>query len=1013
MLCSYCGATSSPALDRCIVCQTPFPVSNTDQTRLSGLSDGGPDATRLSSAAPPAATPPISPNAVSATGVPLLQSGQTFASRYTIIRLLGAGGMAAVYQAWDETLATAVALKLIRADPTMDRADLRQLEERFKRELKLARQVTHPNVVRIHDLGEVGGTLYLTMAYVQGSDLAAVLQREGRLPVPRVLSLARQVAGGLAAAHRAGVVHRDLKPANIMVDADGQALLTDFGIARSKTGEQTLLTEAGGLRTMTGSSLHTMPGAIMGTLEYMAPEQVRGEAADERTDVYAIGLILYELLSGRRPYGKPSADLTEFVARIQQGPPPLETAAPDLPPDVYRIVSKCLAPDPAGRYPSADDLLADLDSLDAEGKPLPVARRIPRWKLAGMAAGLGAVLVTATWWAASQMAPRVPPQQRPAVPILIVDFENRANDRAFDGVLEQALSIGMEGAPFITSYPRADATRLVQQLGLGTGLDVSAGRLIANREGIPVILAGSIDADRSGYRIAVRAVQTDKPEQPLASADVRARDKAAVLGAVGELAVRMREALGDTPPTAQQQQEETFTAASLDAVREYTVAQDLSANQRDTEAVERYRAALQHDPGFGRAYAGLAMSLHYLGQREEAAQLWDKALGLVDRMTPRERWRTAGLYYAGPARNYRLAVDEYKKLVTDYPADSAGHNNLAVAYFNMLDFAMAQRHGKTAIDIYPRSFKYRANYSLYAMYAGDFVTAAKTAQQLIEEDPAFDTAYLPLAMEALASGDTARARSVYDRAAKAGGAGASLAAIGVADLALYQGRAADAIAALQPGIELDLQAKNSFGAVAKLVALSEAQAAAARSGASQAALKQASTLAQDDNVLVTAARLAITGGRLEEARAIARELAAQLPPRSRAYGKVIEAELLMAGKQLPLAIDALNRAKELANLWLVHYTLGHAYFQLGDYQAAISEFEECVRRRGEATSLFLDDLPTFRYYAPVPYWLGRAREMRKLDPRTQYQEYVAIRGEADGDELVADARRRLAALKRP
>jgi serine/threonine-protein kinase len=132
--------------------------------------------------------------------------------------------MAAVYQAWDETLGTAVALKLIRVDAGTQQAELRQLEDRFKRELKLARQVTHPNVVRIHDLGEVDSTLYLTMEYVQGADLATLLQREPKLPLPRVLALARQIASGLAAAHRAGIVHRDLKPANVMVDAQDHAL---------------------------------------------------------------------------------------------------------------------------------------------------------------------------------------------------------------------------------------------------------------------------------------------------------------------------------------------------------------------------------------------------------------------------------------------------------------------------------------------------------------------------------------------------------------------------------------------------------------------------------------------------------------------------------------------------------------------------------------------------------------------------------------------------------------------
>jgi len=168
---------------------------------------------------------------------------------------------------------------------------------------------------------------------------------------------------------------------------------------------------------------------------------------------------------------------------------------------------------------------------------------------------------------------------------------------------------------------------------------------------------------------------------------------------------------------------------------------------------------------------------------------------------------------------------------------------------------------------------------------------------------------------------------------------------------------------------------------------------------------------QDDRVMVTAGRFAVAIGRVEEARAIATGLANRRPNQSRAYGKLIEADIEMAAKRYPAAIDDLNEAKKMMNLWLVRYALGHAYFQQGDYQAALSEFEECQRRRGEATALFLDDLPIFRYYATVPYWLGRTRELRSMDARTQYQEFLAIRGGAADDPLVIDARRRLAAAR--
>jgi serine/threonine protein kinase/tetratricopeptide (TPR) repeat protein len=1004
MLCTYCGATTSPTLDRCVVCHTPYPPGFVD-SEATGITNPDDDQTRLSSPGQDRRVDTPLPGIGNLTGVPRLEPGQTFANRYTIIRLLGAGGMAAVYQAWDETLATAVALKLIRVDPSMLPDDIRQLEERFKRELKLARQVTHPNVIRIHDLGEVGRTMYITMAYVQGSDLATVLHKERRLQVPRALTLARQIVSGLAAAHRAGVVHRDLKPANILVDASDQALLTDFGIARSKTGEQTMLTE-GGIARLPTSTLQTMPGAIMGTLEYMAPEQVHGEPADERTDIYAFGLILYELIGGprQRPAGE---SLQDIVARIETGPPPVETLVPDVPADVARIVGKCLNRDPAERYATADDLLTDLERLDAEGYPLPVPKRIARWKILTAAATLASVLVGGTWWAASKRVPPIDPTKRDPVPILIADFENRAQDPVFNGALEQALNVAMEGAPFITAYPRKDAAAQVKSLNLGPSLNESSARLLATREGIRVILAGSIERSGSGYRLNVRAIDPEKPE-PIATADERASTKSEVLAAVGRLAEPLRKALGDTTPS-EQQEGETFTAASLEAVRAYTEAQDLAANQKDVEAIAKFDEALKYDPEFARAYVGKANSLHYLGQIKERDEAWQEGLKRIDRMTEREKLRTNGIYLVGVKRDYQTGIDIYNQLLDKYPSDSAGYNNLAVVHFNTLNFQDALRVGKRAIDIYPKSFKYRANYALYAMYASDFKTASSTAQELIKENPNFETAYLVLAIDAVANGDVGKARALYEQAAKTGEAGASLATIGLADLDMYQGLYSQAINRLPEAAQRDRGQGNDFGAVAKFIALGEARAAVGQSVQAQTAFNEARALSAEDNVLVPIARLGIATGRTEQATDVASDLEDNLPRPSRAYAKLIEGEIALQKKQYVQAIDALNAARKLADLWLVRYLLGLTYFQRGDYVAATQEFETCQQRRGEAMALFLDDLPTARYYATLPYWLGRAREARKLDPRTQYQEFLAIRGGAKKDPLVIDAQRRLGA----
>jgi serine/threonine protein kinase len=228
----------------------------------------------------------------SATGP--LRVGQAFGPRYHIIRVLGVGGMGAVYHAWDAELGMAVALKVIRPETSTDPATAQEMERRFKQELVLARQVTHKNVVRIHDLGEISGIKYITMPYLDGSDLATKLKERTKLPVSEALSIARDVAAGLAAAHEAGIVHRDLKPANIMILTD-RAVIMDFGIARSAenvvaaTAPSSLpLTGTPGWQTLGGVTTATVAGAVLGTVHYMAPEQARGEVVDQRADVYAL-----------------------------------------------------------------------------------------------------------------------------------------------------------------------------------------------------------------------------------------------------------------------------------------------------------------------------------------------------------------------------------------------------------------------------------------------------------------------------------------------------------------------------------------------------------------------------------------------------------------------------------------------------------------------------------------------------------------------------------------------------
>jgi serine/threonine protein kinase len=291
--------------------------------------------------------------------------------------MLGVGGMGAVYQAWDAELGVAVAIKVIRPEVMEDPVMAEEVSRRFKRELLLARQVTHKNVVRIHDLGDIDGIKYITMSYVEGTELSTILKRDGKQPIPNVLRIARSVISGLVAAHTAGVVHRDLKPANIMIGADGEALIMDFGIAHS-TGD-TAAPAAGvglvpeNLRRAASHNAATTLGSIVGTVEYMAPEQARGQPIDQRADVYAFGLILYDILLGRRRASSGQSAVEELQRRMTSPPPPLQALDKEIPGPLAALVGRCVEPDAEKRFQTSADVAAELDRLDENGELIPIS----------------------------------------------------------------------------------------------------------------------------------------------------------------------------------------------------------------------------------------------------------------------------------------------------------------------------------------------------------------------------------------------------------------------------------------------------------------------------------------------------------------------------------------------------------------------------------------------------------------------------------------------------------------
>jgi tetratricopeptide (TPR) repeat protein len=923
-----------------------------------------------------------------------LQPGTVLAERYQIVKLLGEGGMGAVYRAHDQELDRVVALKVIRPDLARNA----QVLQRFKQELILARQITHRNIIRIFDLGQAEGTRFITMEFIEGEDLSGILAHRGKLPAPEAAGIIAQVARGLEAAHSEGVVHRDLKPQNIMMDAQGKASVMDFGIARS----------------MDASNM-TRTGALMGTPTYMSPEQAQGQKVDARSDIYALGIIFYELLTGKPPF-EADNPMATLVRRLHEKPKPPTDVEPAIPKVLNDLVLKMLGTKPEERYQSAQELLADLDGYEARRTGRTVAVRAPGARandgvpLKYVAAGLAVMLALAGWSFFHRGAGPATPASAKPLRLLVADFQNATKDSVFDGTLEPTFALALGDAAFINSYSRGDARTVAKQLQPGaTQLDEKLARLVAAREGIDVVVSGDIAVSGSGYLIRARAVDT-ATGKTLLEKSAKASGKQDVLAVAGKLAVPIRKALGDTTPeSVQLRAAETYSSSSLEAAQAYAKGQELQWDGRLAEAIKPFEQAIRFDPEMGRAYAGLAVMHNNLGNHDEAEKYFKLALARTARMTEREQYRTRGAYYLS-VRNDQKALDEFSTLIKQFPSDDAGPNNLALSLFYTRNFARAIEEGQHAVKIDPKKFLYRSNVALYEMYSGRFDDAIRDAAEASKLNQTHAKPHLATALSQLAEGKTAEAEATYQKMLGLSPRGASLGSIGLADMALYEGRNADAIAILEKGIAADLaQSKQSSAAAIKLAVLAAAQR---DKGQAAATANRSLATSRNESSAFPAARALLLAGQEAKALEIAKELGKRLEPEPRSYAKLLEGEAQLVKGKTQAAIDLFQEARSLSDTWIGRLDLGRAYLEAGAFTEASSEFDACEKRKGEATSVFLDDVPSFRYFPQVYYYRGRVQEgMKSAAAGESYKAFLAIKAKADpSDALVADARRRAKAL---
>jgi len=890
---------------------------------------------------------------------------------YEILEQIGKGGMGEVYLAQDTVLDRKVAIKFLPEEMQIDA----KARVRLVREAKAAASLDHPFICKIYETGEFEGKAFIVMEYIEGKDLRGKLD-EGVLPLRDSLEMVLEIAEALEEAHEKGIVHRDLKPSNVMITPRGHVKVMDFGLAKH------FLTEGEGdiTQTLTQDSI-TGQGAIVGTLAYMSPEQARGEKVDARSDIFSLGILIYEMTTGRHPFSRANP-LETLTSILRDATPAVNITPKMMNPILTPILRKALAKEPESRYQNTKDLIDDIKKLlrEATGGARFIFRPV-----------------------------RLPAYSPVKVTVLLADIENKTGDPVFDGVLEKLLGISLDGSYSISVYDSDQASQHALHIKPASEgrLDIELAQLISRREGINAVVSASIESIKRGYLIKAWALDPISSEK-LTEVEQSIEEKADVLKVADYISAKLEAGLGVIPPDSKEALiRETFTTTSLEAMKAFSNAQELDAQGKQEEAMEEYLRALDNDPNFGRAYIGLANIYYNRGQPQEAEHYYQESLKRIDQMNEREKLRTRGAYYLFKL-NSKGAIEEYSTLVEKYPGDAVGHSMLAFAYFLDHNMKRAYEEGSHALELSQYHIVTRYNLSWFALAAGELERARQEAHTLVQQNPSFEEAYVVRALSELAQGQSVQAAETYRQLESISPLGASLTSTGLADLAFYEGRLVDAIDILKKGIAFDIEKNFSSSAAYKYNMLAHVYILQDRKDLALNAAENAVSLSKWGEVLFEAAQVYLSIGQDDKARSLAGELSKKIEPKNQAYAKLIGGEMSMARGNTAGAISLFREAQDIVDTWLGHFALGRAYLEAEAYTEAYSEFEKCLQRSGETTSIFLNDLPSYHYLPQIYYYIGRAQEGLGSDAAADsYNTFLKIKEKADDEPFVEDARRRL------
>jgi tetratricopeptide (TPR) repeat protein len=878
-----------------------------------------------------------------------------------MVTRLGHGGMGDVWRADDLILQTPVALKLIRSASPESR-------ELILNEVRLARQITHPAVCRVFDVGEVEGGIFFSMELVEGEDLAALIRRVGRLASEKVADIGRQLCSGLRAAHAHGVLHRDLKPANVLIDNDGLVRITDFGIA-----------VAAGDRA--GHVLAGTPG-------YMAPEQLAGAELTERTDLYALGLLLYELLVGRDVYS---------LSNGTQVPPKPGTLVQNVNSQLERAIMQALAPNPSDRPATASDMGARLPAAHTErGWNLSTAWLGRRWVVAtaGLVA-LIAVLVLATSFFVAPGARTLTAQDT----IVLADFENATAEPVFDGTLKVALAVALEQSPFLKVFPddRARETLRLMQRSADERITRTIAREIARRERLKALIAGSIASLGSNYVLALEAINAETGDV-MAREQMEAASKEQVLTSLGAATSRLREKLGESLASI-----EKFdvplpraTTASLDALHAYSLALYEGREVPRLEAIPHLKRAIEIDPDFAMAQALMSEVYANTGQSSLAPAYARRAFELKDRVSDRERFFISWRYYRDAAQAWDKALDLARSWTATYRREAVAFNSLGAALIRLGRFGESVDAFREAIALDPKFVPAYSNLSASLLALNRFGDARGILKQADERQLDFVGARRLSYLVAFVEGDTETMARDLDASV---GVRETNAAFGwQAHASAFEGRLTAAHDQFRRGIQMSLQ--GDFDEVAAQLTTEDAEshAVAGQCAEAKAEVPAALELSRDNGTLEHAARALALCGSGAEAAGLTSEVAKRFPEATlvnRVSVPVTAAISALQRGETARALEILEPVRPYehapsAEFWPV-YLRGQAYLQKKDGKSAASEFQLIIDHRGE--------VPASMLYPLAHLGLGRAATLTNDRPgaRKAYAEFLKLWEGADHD----------------